>query len=55
MTDDAEDFLVAVGIALLVGVSVVVILRIIEELLKENKFVDKETVLRKLREDGYNV
>jgi hypothetical protein len=54
-TGEAEDFLAAVGIALLVGVSVIVILKIFEELLKANKSVDKETVFRKLREAGYNV
>ena len=53
-TGDAEDFLIAIGIALLVGVSIVVILKIIEELIKANQSVDQDTILRKLREAGYH-
>jgi hypothetical protein len=52
---DIEDFLTAIGIALLVGVSVAVILKIIQELLKANKSVDFDSILGKLREDGYDV
>lgn len=52
---EAEDFLVALGLALLFGVSVVVILKIIEELIKANQPVDQETIQRKLRDEGYNV
>jgi len=52
---EAEDFLTAIGIALLVGVSIVVILKIIEELLKANKTIDTDTIMDRLREEGYNV
>ena len=52
---DAEEFLVALGLALLFGVSIVVILKIIEELLKSNQPINEETVRKKLWERGYNV
>ena len=52
---DEEDFLIAIGLALLLGVSIVVILKIIEELIKTNQPLHQDNILKILRRDGYNV
>lgn len=52
---NAEDFLVALALALLLGVSIVAILEIIDELLKAKQPVDQETIRRRLREEGYDI
>jgi hypothetical protein len=52
MTEE-EDFLFAIGLALLFGVSAVVILKIIEELIKSNQQVSAQTISKRLQEQGY--
>lgn len=47
---EAEDFIAALGLALLLGVSIVVILEIIEELIKANKPASKENIIKKVDE-----
>ena len=55
LMSDEEDFLIAIGLALLLGVSIVVILKIIEELIKTNQPLHQDNILKILRRDGYNV
>lgn len=52
---NAEDFLVALGLALLFGVSLIVILNIIEELIEANQPIEQETIRERLREEGYDI
>jgi hypothetical protein len=52
---DTEDFLAAISLALLLGVSIAVILKIIEELLKSNKSIELDLVKNKLKAKGYEV
>ena len=49
---EAEDFIAALGLALLLGVSIVVILEIIEELVKANQVISQENVKRRIDERG---
>lgn len=51
---DADDFFGALALAILFGVSIVVIIEILKELTRSNKPLSRENVAKKLQDHGYN-
>jgi len=51
---DTDDFFGALALAVLFGVSIVVILEILKELARGNKPLNRKNVAKKLRDRGYN-
>jgi hypothetical protein len=51
---NTDDFFGALALAILFGVSIVVIIEILKELTRSNKPLTQENVANKLRDHGYN-
>jgi hypothetical protein len=50
---DIDDFISALALAILFGVSIVVILEILKELSRGNQPANRENISRELRDRGY--
>jgi hypothetical protein len=53
MSQEGENFLAAIALALLLGVSVIVVLQIIAELVKTNRPVTRDNVVDRLIKEGH--